>query len=186
MSSTSQSDNEEISQHDEHDVMQSHEDDGETCFVESIATEVQKRIYRESKEAEDSDDEWNIVVLRYFDDVFESVPMAKVWRRFLLTLYLRRPPIDESMINDIMGHHEGYRSAVLDAVLKLGEPAKWVRESGEADETDASEEEHDTDDSDTKQTDDEHGDDTDEDDETGDEKMENTDDSEDDNSDQEY
>ena len=140
MYSNRQTHTQEVSHADEDDVSMTESEteyDTEDCFIDSIAREVQKGIIRETKH-DDDDDEWNITVMLHFDEVFESVPMTKVWRRFLLTLYSNQLPINTQMIDDITGHYTGYKSAVLNSVLQLAPPTKqWdTTDDAEEDETD--------------------------------------------------
>ena len=104
----------------------------ENCFVDSIAREVQKKIKRKDL---DEDERWNIIVMQHFDDAFESVSMIKVWRRFLLTLYGKELPINEQMIDNIIGNKLGYNSAVLDSVLEYGTGVTWEHGDDSDDET---------------------------------------------------
>ena len=100
----------------------------ENCFVDSVAKEVQKNIKRES--LDDEDEQWNIIVMHYFDDAFDSVSLTKVWRRFLLTLYGKELPINEQMIDNITGNKMGYKSSVLKSVLELDpHTLEWIAQS---------------------------------------------------------
>ena len=101
----------------------------EDCYINAIAREVYKKI----RDSSEGDDEWNITVTQYFDDAFESVSMTKIWRRFLLTLYGKELPINQQMISDIIGNKSGYKSPVLDAVLKLTAPPAWEDRDGSDD-----------------------------------------------------
>ena len=102
----------------------------ESCFIDAIGLHVHNKIAQLSKH--EHGEGWNISVMQHFDEAFDSVSMTRVWRRFLLSLYAnpKRLPINGHMINDIVGDTEGYKSAVLEVVLKHAPADKKLHDGG--------------------------------------------------------